>query len=180
MASYEKHSNIQYMQCIYLHTYPFHRPKHPTKVHVWAGISARGPTNIVIFDGIMTAMCYGRIIQAAFVPFIKNVYPEGHLLMQDNDPKHTSRYIQKLFEDEGIVWWRTLPESPDCNPIENLWHELKEYMRREVKPKNKEELVNGLKKFWDTITVEKCQRYIGHLRKVLPKVIENNGGPTGY
>ena len=53
-------------------------------------------------------------------------------------------------------------------------------MRREVKPKNKEELVNDIKMFWDTITVEKWQMYIGHLRKVLPKVIENNGGPTGY
>ena len=161
-------------------SYLFHRPKHPTKVHVWAGISVRGPTNIVIFDGIMTATCYGNIIQAAFIPFINNVYPEGHRLMQDNDPKHTSRYIQKLFEDEGIDWWRTPPESPDCNPIENLWHELKEFMRREIKPINKGELVSGIKQFWETVTVEKCQRYIGHLRKVLPKVIENEDGPTGY
>ena len=92
---------------------PFNRPKHPTKVHVWAGISVRGPTQI---DGIMTAQCYGQIIQAALVPFIKkNVYPEGHHLMQDNDPKHISRHIQEIFEDEGIVWWKMLPESPDCN-----------------------------------------------------------------
>ena len=76
--------------------------------------------------------------------------------MQDNDPKHTSRYIQKIFEDEGIVWWKTPPESPDCNPIKNLWHELKEFMRREVRPKNKEELVNGIRRFWETVTVEKC------------------------
>ena len=29
-------------------------------------------------------------------------------------------------------------------PIENLWHELKEYIRRVVKPKTKDELVNGI------------------------------------
>ena len=28
--------------------------------------------------------------------------------------------------------------------------------------------------------VEKCQKYILHLQKVLPKVIEEAGGPTGY
>lgn len=28
-------------------------PKHPYKVHVWAGISKRGPTKIAIFSGIM-------------------------------------------------------------------------------------------------------------------------------
>ncbi|KAH3889201.1 hypothetical protein DPMN_013252 [Dreissena polymorpha] len=27
------------------------KPKHPLKVHVWAGISRRGPTSISIFDG---------------------------------------------------------------------------------------------------------------------------------
>ena len=66
------------------------------------------------------------------------------------------------------------------NPIENLWHELKEYMRREVKPRNKEQLVSGINQFWTTVTVRKCFRYIGHLQKVLPRVIEKNGDATGY
>jgi len=26
----------------------------------------------------------------------------------------------------------TPPESPDLNPIENMWHQLKEFIRREV------------------------------------------------
>ena len=60
--------------------------------------------------------------------------------MQDNDPKHTSRHIQAFYEEEGVNWWKTSAESPDCNPIENLWHELKEYIRREVKPSTKSEL----------------------------------------
>lgn len=34
------------------------RPKHPTKVHVWAGISIRGATTICIFDSIMDADLY--------------------------------------------------------------------------------------------------------------------------
>ena len=34
--------------------------------------------------------------------------------------------------------------------------------------------------FWETVTVEKCRKYIKHLKKVLPKVIERGGGPTGY
>jgi transposase len=57
--------------------------------------------------------------------------------MQDNDPKHTSRLAKAFFSDNNINWWKTPPESPDCNPIENLWHEMKEYLRREVKPDNK-------------------------------------------
>ena len=66
------------------------------------------------------------------------------------------------------------------NPTENLWHELKEYIRREAKPKTKDELVKGNSDFWATVDAAKCNKYIGHLRKVLPKVIELDGAATGY
>jgi len=38
------------------------RPKHPTKVHVWASISWRGATNVCIFEGIMNADLYINIL----------------------------------------------------------------------------------------------------------------------
>ena len=72
-------------------------------------------------------------------------------------------------------WWRTPAESPDLNPIENLSHELKEYMRREVKPKNKEELIRGIKAFWKTVTPSVCAKYIGHFKKVIPKSYRTEG-----
>ncbi len=53
-------------------------------------------------------------------------------------------------------------------------------IRREVKPTKKEELVNGIKAFWKTVDVRKCCKYIGHLKKVIPKVIELKGEATGY
>ena len=61
--------------------------KHPTKVHVWAGISKNGPTAICIFDGIMKQELFVDILA-----LINALYPGGHRLMMDNDPKHTSRY----------------------------------------------------------------------------------------
>jgi hypothetical protein len=100
--------------------------------------------------------------------------------MQDNDPKHTSRMAKEFFIREDVNWWRTPAESPDMNPIENLWHELKEYIRREVKPTRKQELIDGINSFWSTVDVAKCCRYINHLKKVIPKVIEVHGEPTGY
>ena len=53
-------------------------------------------------------------------------------------------------------------------------------MRREIKPKSKEQLVQGILAFWNTVTVEKCRRYISHLKKVIPRIIELEGDATGY
>ena len=83
-----------------------YRHKHPPKVHVWAGISRRGATHIMIYDRIMTATRYGDILSASLVPFIKKYYPYGHRLYQDNDPKYTSWYIQGYFEKNNIKWWK--------------------------------------------------------------------------
>lgn len=155
------------------------RPKHPVKVHVWAGISKQGATGVAIFEGIMDADRYIMVLQEALLPFLRDVLPHCRF-MQDNAPMHTSKKVKEFFLSEGINWWKTPPESPDCNPIENLWHELKEFIRREVKPTIKQELVDGIGHFWATVTVEKCTRYISHLRRVIPKVIELQGAATGF
>ena len=139
----------------------------------------KGATQVCIFDGIMHADLYINILQQTILPFIHDNL-QDHRFMQDNDPKHTSLKAGRFMADSGINWWKTPPESPDINPIENLWHELKEYIRREAKPKTKEELIEGIKDFWKTVNQEKCAKYIRHLRKVIPKIIEVHGEATGY
>ena len=149
-------------------------------MHIWAGISEKGRTGICIFEGIMDAEMYQQILTRTLLPFLNDVFPDRHRFVQDNDPKHTSRAARKFYAENGINWWPTPPESPDLNPIENLWHELKEHLRRDVKPHTKDELVRGIEQFWESVTIEKCCRYIRHLKKVIPRVIELDGRATGY
>lgn len=127
----------------------------------------RGAASLAIFEGIMDSEFYQRVLEENLLPFIRTVYPDGHRFQQDNDPKHTSRSTLKWFADNNVNYWPTPAESPDCNPIENLWHQMKDHLRRRVKPSTKDELVNGIKEFWnETVTPDLCSRYISHLRKV--------------
>ena len=101
------------------------RPKHLTKVLVWSGISERGRTGVCIFESITKKELYVEILNGTLLPFVKDVYPSGHKFIQDNDLKHTSGYAEQWMRDNSINCWKTPAESPDPNPIENLWHELK-------------------------------------------------------
>ena len=156
------------------------RPKHPLKVHIWGGISKRGSTAIVIFTGTMTATRYTQILEAGLLPSANLLYPSGYRLQQDNDPKHSAHYTRNFFVEKGVNWWPTTPESPDLNPIENVWGSLKEYLRNTHKPRNLEELKSGIKEFWKTLTPAVCTRYINHLKKVIPVVIQKQGEPSGF
>ena len=97
--------------------------------------------------------------------------------LKDNDRKHTSKSTQQCLKDNGLSEsvMVTAASSPDLNPIENVWSARKTYLRSAVKPKKKDELVQGIQTFWETLTAEKCVKFIDHVHRVLPHVILRNG-----
>ena len=52
-----------------------------------------------MFTEIMNAERLGAVYEAGLVPFIQQQFPDGHRLYQDNDPKHSSKYVhRRVFE----------------------------------------------------------------------------------
>ena len=82
--------------------------------------------------------------------------------------------------DNKINHYRSPPEPPDLNPIENLRAAMKYHIRHRVRPRTKEELVSGILQFWKTVMPEMCCNYINHLRKVVPVVIARAGKASGF
>ena len=81
---------------------------------------------------------------------------------------------------EYLIIKETFVASPDLNPIEMMWSEMKTYIRREVKPRTEQQLVKGIKDFWNTVGTAKCNRYINHIDKMMPIVIEREGKASGH
>ena len=156
------------------------KPKHPLKLHVWAGISRRGPTKITIFEGIMDSEFYTfSILNDNLVPFIAETFPDGHRFQQDNDPKHRSLMARNFLEEHNINFPKWPAQSPDLNPIEMVWAQLKRYIAK-MEPRTKDSLIECIQTFWEVaMTVEQCNNYIDHLFKVVPVCARMGGAATG-
>ena len=90
------------------------------------------------------------ILEKGLLPLLATKFPAG-TTQQDNDPKHTSKFTEAFFVSHEINWWKTPPESPDINPIENVWGSMKTYLRQKYKPTNLEDLKLGIKSFWSNL-----------------------------
>ena len=152
----------------------------PPKVHVRAGISSHGATSIVVFKGTLNSTRYCEILESGLLPFLHKTFPDGYRFRQDNDPKHTSNYTKNFLLKNSVDWWRTPPDSSDLNPIDNVWGSWKYFLRHAYKPKNLKKLVPDIKQFWKSMIPEVCRKYIGHLQKVMPKVVDLEGAASGY
>jgi hypothetical protein len=98
----------------------------------------------------------------------------------DNSKVHVS-YSTKIYMFRNLInHFKTPAQSPDLNPIELVWNDLKNYLVNEAQPNTVNDLVEGIKRFWNTIvTIEYCNSKINHLNKVIQRVISLNGRATG-
>ena len=159
--------------------------KHDKKINVWGCFSARGVGMLCMVPGIMEQQQYRDILEDYMVP-------SGHLLFgaseegvqpwifqQDNDPKHTAHATIQWFEDNNInklVW---PSQSPDLNPIENLWSYLNSVTRkRDVY--NDKDLFKALSKGWKELPTWYLTNLIDSMPRRLRAVIDNGGYPTKY
>ncbi|GBB96746.1 hypothetical protein RclHR1_28210001 [Rhizophagus clarus] len=116
----------------------------------WGGISKKGTTPLFCFTNIMDGPFYVNILQSQLLPAAKNMYRRRWHLQQDNDLKYTSCVAKEFIAENGICVIDWPSNSPDLNPIENMWQIIKNNVEKWM-PQNIDELIKFLIKEWEAI-----------------------------
>ena len=122
---------------------------------------------------------YKSILENVMEPYSFENMPVHYIFQHDNDPKHTSRLVKCWISDQNIDVLDWPPQSPDLNPIENLWAIVKRDLK-DKNPRNNDELFQLVQQSWENISLQTCQRLIQSLPKRLANVVKNKGYPTKY
>lgn len=105
--------------------------------------------------------------------------PLAWVFQQDNDPKHCSRIVKDWIKANYIKILEWPAQSPDLNPIENLWGTIKRAVGAR-KPANRADLWKVIKEEWYKITPAQCAALVHSMGKRCGEVIRQKGFPTKY
>ena len=104
----------------------------PIKVMILGCMSVHGTSRFAVVEGSMKSDQYIKILQFSLVPQSRLWFPSNRfILQQDLAPCHTSKLVKKWFTDHGIQVLPWPGNSPDLNPIENIWPIFKAKVKKQ-------------------------------------------------
>uniref|UniRef100_A0A8C6LB75 Tc1-like transposase DDE domain-containing protein n=1 Tax=Nothobranchius furzeri TaxID=105023 RepID=A0A8C6LB75_NOTFU len=178
--------------------------KYPQSVMVWGAMSAAGVGPLCFIKGRVNAVSYQEILEHFMLPSAEKLYGDEDFIFQhDLAPAHSSNTTGEWFTDHGITVLNWPANSPDLNPIENLWNIVKRKLR-DARPNRKknlyvalvksvcemnkhkhkhntlDELKAAIEASWASITPQQCHRLIASMPRRIEAVISAKGFPTKY
>ena len=149
-------------------------------VMVWGSMASSGVGNLQFIDTKMDRFLYLNILKKN----LKQSADKLHLktnwtFQQDNDPKHTAHIVKDWLAKHIQNQLNHPPQSPDLNPIENLWDDIDRRVRKH-KISKKDDLKRILIEEWEKTSTSLTKTLVESMPRRLQAVIDFKGGPTKY
>lgn len=145
-------------------------------------MSVHGPGRLYIVENTMRQDQYLNVIKNRLIPQVRDWYPSGEFIfMHDGAPCHQAKIIKDFLGKEEISVLPWPGNSPDMNPIENLWAIVKRRLQK-TKITTKQQLIEELIQVWhhDEEIKTTCVNLVKSMPNRLKMLIKNKGMHTKY
>ncbi len=142
------------------------------RIMLWGCFSAAGTGRLVAIEGKMNAAKNRDILDENLLQSAQDLrLGRRFTFQQDNDPKHTAKITKEWLHNNPVTFLEWPSQSPDLNPIEHLWRDLKMAVHQRL-PSNLTELVRICKEEWQRIPKSRCEKLVASFPKRLMAVIK--------
>lgn len=107
-----------------------------------------------VIDGPINREAFEAYVGKVLVPELR----KGAIVIMDNLSSHKGPKVRSLIEDAGATLLYLPPYSPDFNPIENAFANLKALLRKAAE-RTREGLWNTIGRLLDLFTPQECKNY---------------------
>jgi len=160
--------------------YSHAQPQLSGKVSLWGCISAEGLGHAELYTGALNATRHRDILRHSLIKSFRQFYPHGPwLFQQDNARFHTTAETISFLHDKGITFIEWPAWSPDLNPIENLWNDLKRRVYNRF-PQTMEQLEQFIREEWEATDLNFIKRICRSMPDRLQLLLDNKGHKIHY
>ena len=122
---------------------------------------------------------YRQILIQHMRPSARRLNGNDFIFQKDSDPKHTSHLVKNYLRNQRIEVLSCPPQSPDLNPIENLWSELNRQLNND-RCNTEDQLLKCSLKKWESLSVEYLKKLVERMPRRCAAVLKNHGYPINY
>lgn len=156
--------------------------RHPVKVMVWGMFYYYDTGRLHVCEGNMNKERYLGVLRTCMKPQLDDWFGEDDcIFMQDRAPCHTAKIVSAYLRELNIRVLDWPGNSPDLNPIENLWAILKNRLKKHTIT-TKQQLIEKVLHYWsrDPKIPQSLANLIESMPRRMEAVISAKGGNTKY